>query len=390
MRIAYIVSTFPPYKGGMGNSVYHFAREMVERGHEIVIFTPAYDDSFARHETLIPRFEIVRLPALLTIGNAGVIPQLIWKLRKFDIIHLHYPFYGGGEMVLLALLFSRAKLMLHYHMDTVGKGLKQIIFRLYAFFFLPVAVRIARIITCASLDYVKHSDLTHYYQHHQHKFVQVAFGVDATRFQPGEKKVEPTILFVGGLDSQHDFKGVPELIDAFCTVVENHPTAHLVIVGKGDLEATYQQKIIDCHLENQAKILNSISDEQLADLYRSAWVTVLPSINRAEAFGLVLLESLASGTAVVASNLPGVRNVFRNGSEGYLVRPGDSADLAEKLCMILGSREKAQDLGTAGRHWVEEQYSWTKSGQHLETAYYRLLYTPKDKKSGPLKAEDDD
>lgn len=390
MKIAHIVSTFPPYKGGMGNSVYHFVEEMAKLGHSNVIFTPAYDKSLSPQEKIIPNVEVVRLPALLTLGNAAVIPQLLWKIRGFDIIHLHYPFYGGGEILLLGLLFSKAKFMLHYHMDTVGAGIKGLIFRMYAFFFLPIVARAARLITCASIDYVKHSDLRHYYKNHPQKFVQVAFGVDYSQFSLGPKLPTPTILFVGGLDHQHYFKGVEQLIDAFAKLASDYPQARLLIVGKGDLEEQYQQRIKKHGLETQVSILNSVSDGMLSQLYQEAWVAVLPSLNRAEAFGLVLLESLASGTAVIASNLPGVRNVFRNGEHGYLVKPGEVDDLSEKLRYIIGNQEKAISLGLAGRAWVEHHYSWKKSSQRLEAAYCRVFYTPKDKKKGPLKSDDDD
>lgn len=392
MKIAHIVSTFPPYKGGMGNSVYYSVREMAKLGHTNIVFTPAYDQSLPRHEIITDNLEVIRLPALVALGNAGVIPQLLWRIRDFDIIHLHYPFYGGGELLLLGLLFTRAKFMLHYHMDSVGRGIKGAIFRMYAFFFLPIMARVARLITCASIDYVKHSDVRHYYLNHKDKFVQIPFGVDIDQFSPGHKLPVPTILFVGGLDTQHNFKGVAELINAFNSIAVDYPTARLLIVGKGDLEEYYRRQITKFGLDKQVSILNTVSDSVLADLFKGAWVTVLPSINRAEAFGLVLLESLASGTAVIASNLPGVRNVFHNNKHGYLVKPGDHVDLANKLRNVLEHKEKTFSMGQSGRTWVEKEYSWKKFSQRLEAAYLRVLYTPKDKdrKHGPLRAEEDD
>lgn len=390
MKIAHIISTFPPYKGGMGNVVYYSAREMARLGHQNVIFTPAYDKKLSGHEKLEDNLEVHRLSSFFSLGNAAVLPSLIWKLRDFDIIHLHYPFYGSGEMVLIGLLFSKAKFMIHYHMDTVGKGLKGLIFRMYAFFVLPIIVRFAKIITCASLDYVKHSEIKDYYNSHSSRFVQIPFGVDTNQFTPGEKSATPIILFVGGLDRQHNFKGVEQLIDAFALISKNYPSACLCIVGRGDLEDYYRGRIASHQLGEKAKILNSVSDTELAVLFNSAWVTVLPSTNRAEAFGLVLLESLASGTAVIASNLAGVRNVFRNNEQGYLVRPGDVSDLAQKLEKIVSSKERTVALGNAGRKWVEKQYNWKEFSQRLEAAYCRVLYVPRKLSKGSLVPEEDD
>jgi glycosyltransferase involved in cell wall biosynthesis len=390
MKIAHIISTFPPYKGGMGNVVYYSAREMARLGHHNVIFTPAYDKKSPAREILEPNLEVVRLSSFISIGNAAVLPELIWKIRGFDIVHLHYPFYGSGEMVLLGLLFTNAKFMIHYHMDTVGKGIKGLIFRIYAFFLLPIIVRSARLITCASLDYIKQSEVKEYYISHTSKFAQIPFGVDTLQFSPGEKSNHPSILFVGGLDKQHNFKGVEQLIDAFALVVKDQPTACLHIVGKGDLEDYYRGRIAAQGLEKKAVILNSVLDAELADLFKTAWVTVLPSTNRAEAFGLVLLESLASGTAVIASNLAGVRNVFRNGEHGYLVRPGDVSDLAEKLHKIINNRDDVIKLGSSGRTWIEQEYSWKKFSQRLEAAYCRVLYSPEKLKHRELLADEDD
>ncbi len=390
MKIAHIISTFPPYKGGMGNVVYYSAREMARLGHHNVIFTPAYDKKDAGREKLEENLEVVRLSSFFSIGNAAVLPSLIWKLRGFDIIHLHYPFYGSGEMVLLGLIFSRAKFMIHYHMDTVGKGLKGLIFRMYAFFILPIIVRFAKVITCASVDYIKHSEIQDYYSSHTTKFVQIPFGVDTKQFTPGQKLANPTILFVGGLDHQHNFKGVEQLIDAFALIAKQYPSARLCIVGKGDLEDYYRGRIASHQLGDKAAIMNSVTDIQLADLFKSAWVTVLPSTNRAEAFGLVLLESLASGTAVIASNLAGVRNVFRNGEHGYLVKIGDVTDLAQKLKKIASNKDSAVSLGTAGRAWVEQQYSWKEFSQRLEAAYSRVLYVPRKLSEASLDSQEDD
>jgi glycosyltransferase involved in cell wall biosynthesis len=376
MKIAHIISTFPPYKGGMGNSVYYSAREMARLGHQNIIFTPAYNQTLPSHEILEKNLEVIRLSSAFSFGNAAVLLQLIWKTRGFDIVHLHYPFFGSGEMVMLGLLFTRAKFMLHYHMDTVGEGMKGIIFKLYAFFFLPIVVRSARLITCASIDYVKHSEIKEYYQTHKNKFVQIPFGVDSTQFSPGIKSEVPTILFVGGLDRQHNFKGVGELIEAFAKIAVDQTDSKLIIVGKGDLEDFYQNRIRSFDLESRISILNSVSDLELADLFKTAWATVLPSTTRAEAFGLVLLESLASGTAVIASNLAGVRSVFRNGQQGFLVKPGDVDDLAEKLQKIVIDKDVTIRMGKAGREWVETQFSWKKFSQRLEAAYCRVLYTP--------------
>lgn len=377
MKIAHIICTFPPYKGGMGNSVYHMARQIGARGHESVVFTPAYRGADAGEKSIGKNTKVVRLRPLIAIGNAAILPQLFLRLRHFDIIHLHYPFYGTADIVAWAKIIFRGKLVLHYHMDTVSHGLKGLIFKFYAFFFLPVVARLASRITCASLDYVAHSQLADFYINHKNNFIEVPFGVDAKRFYCGPEQRGPIVLFVGALDRQHYFKGVKELIEAFAITVKRHPEARLVLVGRGDLENYYKNLAVSQGLDKNFSIDSDASDEDLAAWYRQALVSVLPSTDKSEAFGLVLLEAMSSGTPVIASNLPGVRNVFHNKEHGFMIKPGKVELLAEKITYMLEHKDEAGRMGAAGRRWIEDRYSWDKVGERLEAAYLRILYTPK-------------
>ncbi len=85
---------------------------------------------------------------------------------------------------------------------------------------------------------------------------------------------------------------------------------------------------------------------------------------------------MASGTPVIASNLPGVRSVFRKDVHGSLVHPGDVEDLAKKLEWYLANPDKAAERGRAGRSWVEEHYSWVRVARTLDTVYSRVAYAP--------------
>jgi len=153
MRIAQIICTFPPYKGGMGNSVYHFSRELAGLGHEITVFTPRYSRQPDRPDSEFPGFKVVRLKPLVSSGNAAVLPQLLWCLKGYDVIHLHYPFYGSaGLVVLRRLLRPSTKIVLYYHMDTRATGAKGLLFRLYRMLMLPLVLRLAEAIAACSAD----------------------------------------------------------------------------------------------------------------------------------------------------------------------------------------------------------------------------------------------
>ena len=381
MKIAHIISTFPPYKGGMGNSAASFAKELVKLNHQITVLTPNFDGQ--TDETADwAGVKVVRLKPFLSIGNAAILPGIMKRLAEFDVIHLHYPFYGTAELVALAKIFSgfKLKLVVHYHMDTRARGWKGLIFYLYKLIWLPIILRLADEITCSSLDYVKHSAIGHYYLRHRAKFTQVSFGVDLEQFKPAASHTpDSEILFVGGLDSAHYFKGVDKLISAFAQVQKQLPAARLTIVGRGDLEPAYRQLVKNKQLSDKVEFVNNADNQALVAYYQKSDLLVLPSINQNEAFGLVLLEAMACGKPVVASNLPGVRSVFKNGKQGFTSRPGDADDLAQKIYWVLKDKNICRQMGESARHLVEKRYSWRLAAEKLNEIYYRVRNVPKVK-----------
>jgi phosphatidylinositol alpha-mannosyltransferase len=100
---------------------------------------------------------------------------------------------------------------------------------------------------------------------------------------------------------------------------------------------------------------------------------VLPSTTMGEAFGVVLLEAMASGKPVIASNLPGVRSVVSDGQDGLLVQPGDASALSQAMGRLLGDPQLRQHMGQQGRRKVEAQYAWPRIIPRLVEVYEQAL-----------------
>ena len=126
-------------------------------------------------------------------------------------------------------------------------------------------------------------------------------------------------------------------------------------------------------LENQVIFAGYVPDDYLAGHYNLADVFVLPSVDRSEAFGIVLLEAQACGKPVIASNLPGVRTVLKNGETGFLFKVGNAEDLAKKLVYILENESVKLRMGEQARKYMEEKYDIKLISQHLEEIYQDLL-----------------
>jgi len=364
-KIAQIICTYPPYKGGIGNSAFNFGVQMKKAGFEVENLIPNYTN--IQSEGNSKSGKIIRLKPWLKYGNAALTPQLLWKLKKYDVVYLHYPFFGGAELVWLFKIFNpKKRLIIHFHHDVLNLNPLAKILSLPAKLIEKSLFKKANIITCASFDYVKNSSIKNIYEEYKNKFVEVPFGVDLEKFKPNSNKKEEEaikILFVGGLDKAHYFKGVEVLIEAV-SKLENK-NWELSIIGDGDLKPNYQEKAKKLNIAEKINFLGNISNTDLPKKYQEADIFVLPSINKGEAFGMVILEALASGVPVIASNLPGVRGVFQNGKQGLVCEPNNSENLKEKINQLLNNKNLRKQMRNEARILAEEKYSWERVKKQL-------------------------
>jgi glycosyltransferase involved in cell wall biosynthesis len=182
-------------------------------------------------------------------------------------------------------------------------------------------------------------------------------------------------LFVGSLDRAHYFKGIDVLLDALAQT--KPPNLRLLVIGEGDLRATYERRARNLGLAGTVRFAGRVSDAALARHYAAADLVVLASRTRGEAFGLVLLEAMAAGKPVIAADLPGVRAVVRDTQGGVLVPPGDAAALGAAFADLAADSARRAALGQAGRCAVIERYTWEPVVRRLEHAYHTALDRPR-------------
>lgn len=367
MKIAEVTSTFPPYKAGMGNVAYYNAWALTTLGHEVTVFTTKYKSGIL-HTDEYP-FEVQRLEAWFKYGNAGILPQLFYKLPKYDIIHLHYPFFGGAEIIYFLDKIKDLNLIVTYHMDVFGKGLMSKFFQWHRNYVTPKILDRADKIIVTSYDYARHSAIKDRLAAEPEKFVEIPIGVNQLLFKPRymdkelinqyslhDKKI---ILFVGALDKAHYFKGINVLIQAI-KKISARDDFRVLIVGEGDLKHTYKTMVDSLGLGKKIIFTGFVPDDFLPKFYSLADMMVLPSIDRSEAFGLVILEAMASGVPVIASDLPGLRSVVDKKKTGLLIKPGSVDNLANMIEYLLKNSKLAKEYGQAGRAKVLENYTLDK------------------------------
>jgi len=180
----------------------------------------------------------------------------------------------------------------------------------------------------------------------------------------------PNILFVGRLDKRKGFK---YLLQAYETVKRTMPETRLVAVGGfGAEEASEFQDFVIEHRLPDVHLIGRVSDEELRSYYHTSDVVCAPSTGF-ESFGYVLVEAMAAGKPVVASDISGYRFVMQHGRQGLLVPPEDATALAEALLGLLRSPEERQAMGRAGRERAAE-FSWSRVARTLLQYYDELRH----------------
>lgn len=369
MRVAHVTPVFPPYRGGMGTVAYHQAEALAQLGVEVTVFTP----SAPAPRSVPPGARVVELTPAFRYGNAACLPQIVRQCRGFDIVHLHYPFFGTAEITAARRLAGGPPLVVQYQMDVVGDGWKAPIFHWHRRLIFPMILRAADRVLVTSVDYAESSRfLGGRMPSLDEKVTVLPAGVDTAAFCPQDRvaarrdlglPATPVVFFLSRLDRAHYFKGLHILVRSLKRV----PEATLVVGGDGELRGRYERHAAK-HLGDRAVFAGDIGEAELPRYYAAADVVVLPSIDRTEAFGLVLLEAMACGTPVVASRLRGVQTLVEDGASGYLVAPGNEADLADKISATIRDRDRMS--GHARR--VAAKFSWSDIAARLKEVYEDL------------------
>jgi glycosyltransferase involved in cell wall biosynthesis len=358
----------------MGYACFHNSLELARRGHDVTIFTLDYGRMTYDNDPA--DFEIVRFNAPIMYGDGGVVPQLYFHLKGYDVIHLHYPLYGSAEYVYLASLLRRQKYFLTYHMDVYGTTLlKRLIIDAYDRLLLKRLLGRAELLGALSMEHLKSTRAAGLVD--WNKVVELPNGVDSGKFRPREKdrgltekyglEDKVVALFVGNL---YAFKGMHLLIEAISRIKDDKVV--LLVVGGGYEEMRYREQVKKMGLKQRVIFAGTKSpDEDLPLYYNLGDFLVLPSTH-SESFGLVAVEAMASGKPVVVSSLPGPSGLVNDGKVGLIAKVGDVDDLKEKIELLAYDETRRLEMGKAARQKVVEKYSWLKIGDRLEEVLIRV------------------
>jgi glycosyltransferase involved in cell wall biosynthesis len=192
-------------------------------------------------------------------------------------------------------------------------------------------------------------------------------GIDTVGYTPAAADRAPTPVFAY-LGRLKRYKGVHHVVRAFAALA--HPTATLEIAGAGDYRPALERLAASLDLGERVRFLGRVGEAEKRDLLRRAWALLLASPK--EGWGITNLEAAASGTPVVASNSPGIRESVRDGETGYLVPHGDTAAMTSAMGRLAADPGLVARLGTQARRFAET-FTWERAAEETERHLQQVL-----------------
>ena len=352
MHILIALTYYRPHYSGLTIHAEREARALAKRGHRVTVLTSRFDESLPGHE-IKDGVEIVRPRVLFRLSKGVIMPSMpywAWRLiKQVDVVHLHVPQFDAAPIAILSRMLAKP-IVLTYHCDLrLPKGLIHYIANQVSNFMNHLTASLADVIVHNTRDYAEHSAFMQRYLGKLQPIyppVEVQTIKDTDRLAFREKyHIKPDQQIIGMAARLATEKGVEFLAQALPIVMEKYPHARVLFVGPyqnivGEEQYALRLKPLIEQLDDHWTFLGIISPIEMAAFFHECEVTILPSINSTESYGLVQVESITCGTPVVASDMPGVRVPILETGTGCIVPPANAADLAQGIISILDNPEE--------------------------------------------------
>jgi len=386
MKVGFVSPHTFSYPGGVQKHTLALQKEFVERKHKVKLILPRERFSQEREKTTILLGSALYIPgnASKTNLSLNITPLSIWRrLRKerFDILH----FQNFGVFLPIQILEAASQLSnpplkiltLHALWDAslILREIPSVPTLMYVFkeYILP---RFDGIIA------VSKPVLSQIEAEYDGPKEVIPNGVNLNFFNPKGLKIEKfrnvekkrlsnslklNILFVGRIEKR---KGLIYLLKAFKILKTKYKDLKLIVVGEGERKKKLED-FVEKHKISGVFFEGEVKEKELAKYYRAADICCFPSIY-GEAFGIVLLEAMASGRPVVAFANQGYKEVLTGKGSNFLARPKNVDDLVKKLAILIGSKNKREEMAEWGRREVKK-CSWDKIADKTLKFYRKAI-----------------
>ncbi|WP_030826787.1 glycosyltransferase family 4 protein [Streptomyces hygroscopicus] len=359
MRIGIVCPYSWDVPGGVQFHIRDLAAHLIRRGHQVSVLAPADD------ETPLPPY-VVSAGRAVPVPYNGSVARLNFgflsaaRVRRwlhdgaFDVIHIHEP--TSPSLGLLACWAAQGPIVATFHTSNPRSRAMIAAYPILQPALEKISARIA------VSEYARRTLV----EHLGGDAVVIPNGVDVGFFADAEPKQEwqgETIGFIGRIDEPR--KGLPVLMRALPKILEARPGVRLLVAGRGDEKEAVAD--LPGPLRDRVEFLGMVSDEDKARLLRSVDVYVAPNTG-GESFGIILVEAMSAGAAVLASDLDAFAQVLDGGAAGELFANEDADALAAAAVRLLGNQERLAELRERGSRHVR-RFDWSTVGADILAVY---------------------
>ena len=368
MRVGLVCPYTWDVPGGVQAHVRDLAENLQALGHRVSVLAPVDDPDAELPPYVVPAGRAVPVPyngsvARLSFGPLSLARTRRWlRQGRFDVLHIHEPTVPSVSM--LAMWTARGAMVATFHTSTPRSRALQVFGMVVPLLQPGLEKLTGRIAVSPAARRV-------IMEHLGGDAVLVPNGVEVARFAgaaplPGPVH-RPTVVFLGRIDEPR--KGLAVLLDALPELVRRVPDVRVLVAGPGNGDAALAG--LPAALQPSVELLGLVSERDKPSVYATGDVYCAPNTH-GESFGIVLLEAMATGTPVVASDLEAFRRVLEDGRTGVLFPVHDAAALAAALADLLADPGRRAVLAARGRQAVQA-YDWSTVTRSVVEVYETVV-----------------
>ncbi|MFC1893700.1 glycosyltransferase family 4 protein [Chloroflexota bacterium] len=362
-------------RGGTDSQEYGIAVEMAKRGHDVYIVSQFYGSDWKEYKDTIKKIHFVNISAPylkdVMIGETASAFMLSHKSVneieriKPDVINL-----TGRFTAYFPSNLNIAKVFITHHPDAMSFYKKFAVENNWLnFFFFPFKRKIEESVMHRSDVIIAiDKDIESYlYGRGFHDICVIPNAIDNDKYT--NKGDDNFILYTGRFSKR---KAIGFLIEAFSHVSRKNDTT-LVLVGTGPEEAKLRKLVASKGITHKVNFLPMLEREQYNEYLSKCSIFVLPSLY--ETFGVVVVEAMACGKPVIASNIMGPRNIITHGHDGFLFEQGNVDELKQYLELCLSNTRLRKEIGANARQTVEQKFTFNRIAEEYLKLYEQILHS---------------
>ena len=375
MKVLQLGKFYPPDVGGIETAIYNITEELNKKGIKCDVLCSNSKREYKKE--IIDRgsykYIVYRTKSYGKIASTSITPQMIFKLKEiidnYDIIHLHHP----DPMANFALFLvnpKKQKIVIHWHSDIIRQKFALKFYRPL----LNWMLKKADVIIGTSPKYIEESEQLKYFKN---KCIAIPLGIKKEDLKVDEEKIREIkkkfknkkIIF--SLGRFIYYKGFEYLIESSKYLPDDYV---IVIGGDGELRKKYEKLIMNNNLLNKVFLIGKIPQTHLGSYYKACDLFCLPSIEKSEAFGLVIVEAMSFGKPIVATNIKGsgVSWVNQNGVTGLNVEPKNPKALAQAIKFICSNKEVYKKFSENALKRFNQEFTVDKEVSRILKVYKSL------------------